>query len=1322
MTRGRLALCGLLPVLILLAGQIASYRAASRPDSGSQARLEAYAKALDAHLAAILAAAEGVAERARDGNMEAAGAGLPAALVDRLEGAGVVRGGIFDSWTGTPAEAALFGEPGSVRILSRGIRTSLLARSRADAASRTGVASFTLEIHASTMLAQDLLPASSAGITARWDFGTSPRAEPQFTAGPPTTLSWPWRAGQARPLARLVLEEAPAAARAARARALAGAWAGLVFAMLAVFLLADRGDRIDARRLLTVVAGVIAARGALLAGRTLEELLPRSLGSPSLYGRGDMLGLCASPAALLATAIGVYLIATVVARFAAASVERGRRLTLLPLAGVALAGVAALVALASSLAKDARVRVPRLEPTSLGTLILALAAACVITGVAELLATLYVAARFKGQASARASRLAVAVTLLPLTVVFLAQVYRTTDRMVDERLHSEFAPLVLEQTARRRVALKAAIGEVAASPRVAAALSRAESDDDAFLAYDLWVESDLFHEGFASSLDLYDASGARRGHFGFAFPQVGGEREAATRLTEPGRVPVVELESVPAGASSLRVVHAEFPVASPSGRLLGRVVGHVLEDPSNLSFLPGSAPYVEALGGGPSPIDIPAAEAPDYVLFDEDGRVVLSTVRQPPAATPELRSAAAAGRALHVAAGDTRYHALPLADGGRLHLLMVPAPTILDVLGDSVRLLLSGLAVLAGSALVAILSGSGGFPAILDLVRGSFYSKLLAAVLVASVVPLVGLSIFLRAYIDRRGEASLADSAAGLVGAAKRVVEDYQTVGEEDPTIPRLRINDNALSWLRRVVGQEIHLYEDGVLAATSKPELFDSALLQKRLPGEVDREVVRGGQPFVVRREHLGTTPLPVAYARIEERGGPRDAVIAVPLVIEQRAFTRSVDRLVEMLLLLTTALVMLLAASAALITRSVSEPVRRLADASRRIAGGDYGTRLQSTSRDEMGSLVTDFNRMAGALAGQRADLIRRRDYIEALLRHATTGVLSADAAGKVVTINPAAEALLDGPDGPPRRGEPLLDALRRGATRRPLADALAQPPGSSDEPLEVDLAAGEGTLRLRVVRVPLPDPSGGTPGSLILLDDVTSLMRSNQLAAWAEMARAIAHEIKNPLTPIQLSTEHVRKLLHDRGILPFPEIDACLDTIVRKVRELRDISGAFSTYAKIPDLVLQRIDPARFLREVTAPYRTAPPRGVRIEERHDEAPAILADPIVLGRALVNLIENALQAMPGGGTLTIASRRGDPGEVVLEVEDTGTGLTPEARARLFEPYFSTKSSGTGLGLAIVRRVVLGHGGSIDVASAPGLGTTMRIRLKEAPRVESAP
>ena len=1318
MRRVRLVLCGVVPILILAAGQIAAYRAKTASPASAHARLTSRGDVVARDLARLLEAAEGAALRARDTRPEAARFRLPPPLADRLEGAGVVRAGAITSWTGTPAEAALFGEPGSARIVTRGSRTSLLVRSEPDAQSQTGIASFVLEIRASSVRAQDLLPEKGGGITARWDFSPDAVvAETRFNAGPPTTLTVPWAAKRSAPVATVILEEPRAAALAARARKAAGAWAGLAFAVLSALALARRRGPMNGMRFLWVVAAVAASRAALVAGRTLEELLPRPLGSPSFYGRGDLFGLCASPAALFLTALGAAIVAAVFARFTAESVERGRRAPLLPLAGGAAAGIVAIVALSGSLATDARVRVPRLDPTAPVSLLLAVAAACLIAGVAEMVATLIAAARFRGAGSARPGRLVVAATLLPLSVLFVANAYVASDRTADERLRAEFAPLVLEQSARRRVALSSAIGEAAAAPRVAAALSHPPADGDAYLAYDLWIDSDLFHEGFASSIDLYDADGERRGHFGFALPQLGGTREIEARETTPGRAPVLESESVPAGASLLQVVHAESAVAGRNGRFAGRVVGHVLEDPENLPFLPGSAPYLEALGGSPQAADTLAAEPPDYVLFDEDGRVAVTTVRQPPAATPALKAAAAARERVRLTLGDTSYHALPLRDGGRLHLLLMPAPTLLDALGDAVRLLLLGLAVGGVGALLTTLSGSEGVLALQDFIRGSFYKKVLAVVLIASVVPLVSLSIFLRAYIDRRGEASLADSAAALVGAARRVVEDYQTVGEDDPSIPRLPINDQALWWLRRVVGQEIHVYEDGAVAATSKPELFDSALVQERLPGEIDRDVVRGGQPVVVRQERLGAIPLPVAYARVDERGGPRDAVIAVPLLIEQRAYRRSVDRLVEMLLLLTTALVVMLAGSAALIARSVADPVRRLADASRRIAGGDYAMRLRSKSRDEMGSLVTDFNRMAEALAGQRADLTQRRDYIEALLRHATTGVVSADAAGRVVTINPAAESLLSGPGGPPLRGERLLDALRRDDAKASLANALSSAPDSGADPVEVDLAGPDGAVRLRVVRVPLPDPAGGDSGSLVLLDDVTSLMKSNQLAAWAEMARAIAHEIKNPLTPIQLSAEHVRKLLHDRGGLDAPEIAACLDTIVRKVRELRDISGAFSTYAKLPDLVFERVDAAAFLREVVAPYRTAMPPGVRFEERHTEAPPILADRTILSRAIVNVIENALQAMPKGGTLTVASGPGDPGEVVVSITDTGSGLTPEARARLFEPYFSTKSSGTGLGLAIVRRVVAGHGGSIDVSSVPGRGTAMRIRLKEAPR-----
>jgi two-component system nitrogen regulation sensor histidine kinase NtrY len=354
-----------------------------------------------------------------------------------------------------------------------------------------------------------------------------------------------------------------------------------------------------------------------------------------------------------------------------------------------------------------------------------------------------------------------------------------------------------------------------------------------------------------------------------------------------------------------------------------------------------------------------------------------------------------------------------------------------------------------------------------------------------------------------------------------------------------------------------------------------------------------------------------------------------------------------------------------------------------------------------------------MAGALADQRADLERRRDHMERLLRHATTGVIATDPAGIVVTLNPAAASLLAAAGDTLRPGSDLARVLSETPELAPLAALLQAPSTPRAEPVEVDLDFEGEAHRYRMARVHLPDPSGGSVGRLVLLDDVTDLMRSNQLAAWAEMARAIAHEIKNPLTPIQLSTEHLRRLLNDRGGLPDASIDACLETIIKQVRTLHQIAGEFSAYAKLPVLSPSPTDPAEFLRGVIAPYRTAPPPNVRLEERYESVGSVLIDAKVLSRAIVNLVENALHAMPDGGTLHVSlTADSDHREAVFRIADTGSGLDPGVKRRLFEPYFSTKSSGTGLGLAIARRAVEAHNGSIEVDSEAGEGATFRIRL----------
>ena len=374
-------------------------------------------------------------------------------------------------------------------------------------------------------------------------------------------------------------------------------------------------------------------------------------------------------------------------------------------------------------------------------------------------------------------------------------------------------------------------------------------------------------------------------------------------------------------------------------------------------------------------------------------------------------------------------------------------------------------------------------------------------------------------------------------------------------------------------------------------------------------------------------------------------------------------------------------------------------------------------------MAELVRGFNGMASALSGQRADLERQRDYMETLLRHATAGIISVDPNGRIVTLNPAARALLTKAGRSLGQGAILVEALVGSSELAPLGRLLAGPPAPGGEPQEVDLDGEAGPVRFRVVRVALPEPSGQTVGTLILLDDVTDLMRSNQLAAWAEMARAIAHEIKNPLTPIQLSAEHLRRLLGDRGLLPSPELESCIDTVIKQVRALYEIAGEFSAYAKLPTLAPEPVDPVEFVREVIGPYRAAAPPGLDIEERYTASPLVALDRRVLARALVNLVENALQEMRDGGTLTVSVGPEEDGNaVVLAVADTGEGLDPEVRRRLFEPYFSTKSSGTGLGLAIARRAVEAHQGTIEVDDRPGGGSTFRIRLPASRALDRSP
>jgi nitrogen fixation/metabolism regulation signal transduction histidine kinase len=233
---------------------------------------------------------------------------------------------------------------------------------------------------------------------------------------------------------------------------------------------------------------------------------------------------------------------------------------------------------------------------------------------------------------------------------------------------------------------------------------------------------------------------------------------------------------------------------------------------------------------------------------------------------------------------------------------------------------------------------------------------------------------------------------------------------------------------------------------------------------------------------------------------------------------------------------------------------------------------------------------------------------------------------------------------------------------------------------------------------------------------------LERTHRLEAWAEMARQVAHEIKNPLTPIQLSAEHLLRVHADKGQPLGPVLEGCLNTILGQVRLLRQIASEFSSFASSPIVKMTPVDVPELLAEILDPYRAGLAGRIAIVNNvTGPLPQVLVDRTLTLRALANVVENALHAMPGTGEIVVDAAV-DDGSVVIRVRDTGVGMDEEALARVFEPYFSTKTSGTGLGLPIARRNIELSGGTIDVQSAKGAGTTVTVRLPGAVQALTKP
>jgi two-component system nitrogen regulation sensor histidine kinase NtrY len=396
--------------------------------------------------------------------------------------------------------------------------------------------------------------------------------------------------------------------------------------------------------------------------------------------------------------------------------------------------------------------------------------------------------------------------------------------------------------------------------------------------------------------------------------------------------------------------------------------------------------------------------------------------------------------------------------------------------------------------------------------------------------------------------------------------------------------------------------------------------------------------------------------------------------------------------------------------LSKGITVPIQKLAEGTHEVALGNWDYKIESSGDDEIGVLVQSFNQMTGDLKQITLELERRGKVVETLLANIAAGVVSVDPAGKITTWNKAAEQMLG-----VKSEQALAKDYREVLQPEPLrvvAEIIDSVKDLEKIERDIKIPLSDQELTAVVTAATLRDDDGSALGVMVFLEDITQIQKVQRMEAWREVARRIAHEIKNPLTPIQLSAERLRKryasmLGGDGGIL-----DKCTTTIIQQVEELKSLVNEFSQFARLPAAKLATRDLNEIVSESLFLFNEGH-KGIQFHFRAGVIPTLELDRDQIKRVLINLLDNAVAAVQNDGEIKLSTfyDRGR-GVVTLEVVDNGSGLAPEIRTKIFEPYFSTKENGTGLGLTIVSQIIEDHRGYIRALPNEPRGTRFSIEF----------
>ncbi len=617
--------------------------------------------------------------------------------------------------------------------------------------------------------------------------------------------------------------------------------------------------------------------------------------------------------------------------------------------------------------------------------------------------------------------------------------------------------------------------------------------------------------------------------------------------------------------------------------------------------------------------------------------------------------------------------------------------------------------------------------------EGQLHVRLVALFSVMAAVPMLLVALAASLLFQYGIEFSSSKRARAMVANARELVrENFQR--ELDSVVANTNAMSGDIAGYLRVMPLESQRFQAGLVSQTYHRELSEAMILTASEPDKPlavlnpsDRPMTNIVTAAMLAQFRRGATVVTVqsrdrigAIVRLDFDGGSflyasrvfdeqlasllrrGDAILADYRALQARS--RTLQLQFNAALLIVSLLIVGVAVWIALtVADRLVAPVGELVDAARRVEGGDLTARVTAPrTRDEVGTLASAFNQMTGRLQQQNTALVTandqiesRRALIEAVMGGVSAGVVSVAGDRTIRIINRSASLLLHvGEEGAIGRllahVSPELDRLLDGAGR----EAVVQ----------VQAGAELRTLAVRIARA--------DAGPILTFDDMTQQLQDQRRAAWADVARRIAHEIKNPLTPIQLAAERLqRRYGHtvEDGDTTFARLT---ETIVRQVGDLRRMVDEFSSFARMPKPVFQLeplVDAARqtmFLHEVAHP-------GIRFRLVHDDpGPSMVCDRRQIGQAFTNLVKNAVEAVEAtereDGTITMTLEE-TTGRVSIEIADNGVGLPPE-RDRILEPYMTTRVRGTGLGLAIVKKIIEEHAGTIGFSDRAGGGTVVRL------------